>query len=693
MVRRLKSELPPDDGTPALRQARDRSHRGRLPGRRAAGARAPRPLRRAAGTPADDDADKRTRHRLRAEAAQEAAVLLAGGVPYHAGEAQEDAPRRARRGKRASARPSFEHPAPRELEGIEEDTDDDAAWEQAPRSRPRARRRAAAPAERRGAEPARRSRPMGRGRRRRLDAKGQRLLDWLRDDAQATGRKQWTDDRVIVFTEYRATQNWLQGHLAARGLTADGRLLTLSGGMDDETRERVKAAFQAGPDVSRVRILLATDAASEGIDLQNHCSLLIHYEIPWNPNRLEQRNGRVDRHGQRAPRVRDPPLRRQGLERAPGPRDAAAGRRSRATSSSSIEPQSRSRTSARISAASARSSPAPGRGGHARPPAHQLDPERHASRGRSPRRRSGSSASSASSSIASTRSSTRAVPSWASLPSASGPWSTWASSSPASLRSPRPVSGPRERRQWRRRGRRVPVPGLSGTWAACGDGLAHPHTGAIRPIVFDNDLARDRDDVVLAHLGHRLVQMCLRLLRAEVWAPEGQRKLHRVSARVVPTRAVESPPSSPTRASWSSAATGTSSTRRSSRRAARCGKRHACPRRRRRRRTMLEHSAARGSRRAPTGDAARPRSGSGLRTPRPGCSQGRARGADEDRARASLDGERWPSGRPRRRPTSRHVLEELQAHLSGRAGGERRSSSISTSSGTRASSGSRTGCR
>ena len=48
-----------------------------------------------------------------------------------------------------------------------------------------------------------------------------------------------------------------------------------------------------------MRILLATDAASEGIDLQRHCHRLIHYEIPWNPNRMEQRNGRIDRHGQR----------------------------------------------------------------------------------------------------------------------------------------------------------------------------------------------------------------------------------------------------------------------------------------------------------------------------------------------------------------------------------------------------------
>ena len=79
--------------------------------------------------------------------------------------------------------------------------------------------------------------------------------------------------------------------------------MTLYGGMDTDERERVKAAFQSDPKDSPVRILLATDAASEGIDLQNHCSRLIHFEIPWNPNRMEQRNGRIDRHGQKAKEV------------------------------------------------------------------------------------------------------------------------------------------------------------------------------------------------------------------------------------------------------------------------------------------------------------------------------------------------------------------------------------------------------
>src|ERR1700709_807673 len=58
-------------------------------------------------------------------------------------------------------------------------------------------------------------------------------------------------------------------------------------------------AVHAGPPQTNDRFLLAPDAAAEGLNLQNHCYRLIHYEIPWNPNRLEQRNGRIDRHGQK----------------------------------------------------------------------------------------------------------------------------------------------------------------------------------------------------------------------------------------------------------------------------------------------------------------------------------------------------------------------------------------------------------
>ncbi len=135
----------------------------------------------------------------------------------------------------------------------------------------------------------------------RPDSKAATLINWLHTTIKPGGA--WSMQRVIIFTEYRATQKWLHDLLERHGLATPGRLLTLYGGMRTEEREAIKAAFQADPRESEVRILLATDAASEGIDLQNHCARLIHYEIPWNPNRLEQRNGRIDRHGQSAPEV------------------------------------------------------------------------------------------------------------------------------------------------------------------------------------------------------------------------------------------------------------------------------------------------------------------------------------------------------------------------------------------------------
>ena len=147
----------------------------------------------------------------------------------------------------------------------------------------------------------------------RPDSKAKRLLDWLGKTLKPNG--QWNNERVLIFTEYRTTQKWLQGLLAAAGFVQGDRLMTIYGGMKSDDRERVKAAFQHDPATSPVRILLATDAASEGIDLQRNCCRLIHNEIPWNPNRMEQRNGRLDRHGQRAPEVLVMPFRRQGLLR------------------------------------------------------------------------------------------------------------------------------------------------------------------------------------------------------------------------------------------------------------------------------------------------------------------------------------------------------------------------------------------
>src|SRR5262249_23235817 len=62
-----------------------------------------------------------------------------------------------------------------------------------------------------------------------------------------------------------------------------------------EEREAIKLAFNANPAKHPVRILIATDAAREGLNLQAHCWNLFHFDVPWNPSRMEQRNGRIDR--------------------------------------------------------------------------------------------------------------------------------------------------------------------------------------------------------------------------------------------------------------------------------------------------------------------------------------------------------------------------------------------------------------
>ena len=97
------------------------------------------------------------------------------------------------------------------------------------------------------------------------------------------------DEPVIVFTEYRDT-------LEAIG-TAVGALRTttmLHGGQTVQERRRCIAAFTSGA----ANLLLATDAGSEGLNLQDTCRLVVNLELPWNPIRLEQRIGRVDRIGQ-----------------------------------------------------------------------------------------------------------------------------------------------------------------------------------------------------------------------------------------------------------------------------------------------------------------------------------------------------------------------------------------------------------
>jgi SNF2 family DNA or RNA helicase len=132
------------------------------------------------------------------------------------------------------------------------------------------------------------------------DSKAAALVTWINQNLR--NGDQWNGERVIIFTEYKHTLNYLERILEKHGFLDATR--TIIGGMKDIDRQKINDEFQAPGNETNVRILLATDAASEGADFQKHCRNLIHYEIPWNPIRLEQRNGRIDRHGQKADEVR-----------------------------------------------------------------------------------------------------------------------------------------------------------------------------------------------------------------------------------------------------------------------------------------------------------------------------------------------------------------------------------------------------
>lgn len=118
-------------------------------------------------------------------------------------------------------------------------------------------------------------------------------------------------ERLLVFTEHRDTLEHLQQRFEALGYT--GQIASIHGGMDVEERERQRIFFMPpaerrrqnipNPDAPSARIMLATDAAGEGINLQ-FAWLMVNFDVPWNPARLEQRMGRLHRFGQRHDEVR-----------------------------------------------------------------------------------------------------------------------------------------------------------------------------------------------------------------------------------------------------------------------------------------------------------------------------------------------------------------------------------------------------
>lgn len=99
--------------------------------------------------------------------------------------------------------------------------------------------------------------------------------------------------KIIIFSEHRDTLNYLQEKIAGV-LGSHNAIVVIHGGVHRDDRRKVQALFRSEPDI---RVLVATDAAGEGINLQN-ANLMVNYDLPWNPNRLEQRFGRIHRIGQ-----------------------------------------------------------------------------------------------------------------------------------------------------------------------------------------------------------------------------------------------------------------------------------------------------------------------------------------------------------------------------------------------------------
>jgi superfamily II DNA or RNA helicase len=343
----------------------------------------------------------------------------------------------------------------------------------------------------------------------RPDAKTTALLGWL--DNLCRPDKVWNRERVIVFTEYYDTLEYLRTLLTAKGLGGD-RLAVIHGGLPQQDRQQIVDAFQYDPDVTPVRILLATDAASEGIDLQRFCHRVVHLECPFSPTRLEQRNGRVDRHGQKSPVVdifhmvgesdADTPAAadsdflyriaikieqiRNGLGSA-NPvleqqiEEALTGRR-RQLDDKSID-QAASKAAQRLKRIEL-----------------NLRDEVHRLRDRLDE------------SVRDLGIEPQAIERVVAIG--------------LELGHQLPLE-PIEHRAGKGIFR---VPDLTGSWAGTLARLNDPITLERRPVTFDAEVARGRTDVIHLHLGHPLVLRATRLLRAQVWAIGSHHEISRVAA-------------------------------------------------------------------------------------------------------------------------------------------------------------------
>jgi superfamily II DNA or RNA helicase len=343
------------------------------------------------------------------------------------------------------------------------------------------------------------------------DAKAVALLDFLRATCLSGGK--WNDERVVVFTEYRDTQRWLLDLMEKHGLAEQGRVALLYGGMDDDQRAGIMRAFQRDPAQHKLRIILATDTASEGVDLQNHCHRLVNYDLPFNPNRLEQRAGRIDRYGQaKVPLVYH-----------------FAGSDWQSASKDSLQGDLQFLTIIARKIATAREdlgsvnpviSDAVERKMLGRP-ARDFDVDRTLAKAKAdPALKVERQLREETERLAATLDDSRRE-----LHCAPADIERVVRTGLSLGRQPDLVAEQRD-------GTTVfHVGTLTGSWARTVADLNDPDFGQ-RPISFDPDYAAKRQDVVLAHLNHPLVAMATRLLRAEVWGSDKSTLARVASIRV-----------------------------------------------------------------------------------------------------------------------------------------------------------------
>jgi hypothetical protein len=125
------------------------------------------------------------------------------------------------------------------------------------------------------------------------DPKLERLLGIVAEKATLS------NPRLLIFSSFRHTIGYLEGALRAHGV----RVGVIHGDIPDEDRRRLRAAFAApSHQADAIDVLLSSEVGSEGLDFQ-FCDAVVNYDIPWNPMRIEQRIGRIDRYGQRSPAV------------------------------------------------------------------------------------------------------------------------------------------------------------------------------------------------------------------------------------------------------------------------------------------------------------------------------------------------------------------------------------------------------